>query len=68
MFQTWKSPSVGGWMTRGWWMGGFAVGAIGGASFGSFDGDLGGSLGALPPVLLSDDGAPGAGRGCAPRA
>lgn len=53
-------------MTGGRWMGGFAVGVIGGASFGRFDDDgFGGSLGALPPLLLPDSGEPGAWRGCA---
>jgi hypothetical protein len=48
-------------------MGGGAVGAIGGAPFGSFDDDgIGGSLGAVPPLLLADAEAPVAGRGCAP--
>ena len=52
-------------MTRGWCIGGFAVGVIGGA-FGTFDNDgLGGSLGALPPLLPPDADAPGTGRGCA---
>lgn len=54
-------------MTRGRCMGGWTVGAIGGASFGSFDDDgRGGSLGALPPLLLADAEAAAAGRGCAP--
>ncbi|MCY1246690.1 hypothetical protein D9M72_599530 [compost metagenome] len=53
-------------MTRGRWIGGWIVGAIGDASFGSFDDDgLGGSLGALPPLLLPDVAAPWTGRGCA---
>lgn len=52
-------------MIRGCWMGGFAVEVIGGASFGTFDDDGPGSLGALAPLLLPDAGAPGAGRGCA---
>jgi hypothetical protein len=47
-------------------MGGWAVGAIGGSPFGSFDDDgFGGSLGALPPLLLPDAGAPGDCCGCA---
>ena len=53
-------------MTRGWWMGGFAVEVIGGASLGSFDDDgLGDLLGALPPLLLPDADAPWTGRGSA---